>query len=79
MSEIKGQLLGIVLVVAVFGVVGGVLVTAFQASAKSIATSVQKEYNGDVDKDGKLVGTDPTSNETDNYNSIVSNDTLLTF
>ena len=79
MSEIKGQLLGIVLVVAVFGVVGGVLVTAFKASANNIATSVKKEYNGDVGKDGKLVGTDPTSNETDNYNSIVSNDTLLTF
>ena len=79
MSEIKGQLLGIVLVVAVFGVVGGVLVKAFQTSANNIATSVKKEYNGDVGKDGKLVGTDPTSNETDNYNSIVSNDTLLTF
>ena len=79
MSEIKGQLLGIVLVVAVFGVVGGVLVTAFQDSAENIATSVKKEYNGNVDEDGKLVGTDPTSNETDNYNSIVSNDTLLTF
>lgn len=74
MSEIKGQLLGIVLVVAVFGVVGGILVTAFQSSAGKIATSVQKEYDGTVE-DGKLVGTNP---EGTNF-SIISDDNLLTF
>ena len=33
MSEIKGQLLSIVLVVAVFGAVAGILFTAFKNSA----------------------------------------------
>ena len=64
MSEIKGQLLGIVLVVAVFGVVGGVLVTAFSASAEKIGSKIETD-------------TEPTAASTDNL--IVSNDELLTF
>lgn len=64
MSEIKGQLLGIVLVVAVFGVVGGVLVTAFSASAETIETKIETD-------------TEPTAASADNL--IVSNDELLTF
>jgi archaellum component FlaG (FlaF/FlaG flagellin family) len=43
MSEIKGQLLGIVLVVSVFGVVSTGLVAAFKTSAEQVATSVSKE------------------------------------
>ena len=39
MSEIKGQLLGIVLVVTIFGAVAGVLLTAFKtATAEQITT-----------------------------------------
>ena len=43
MSEIKGQLLGIVMVIAVFGAVAGVLYGAFQASAKKISDKVATE------------------------------------
>ena len=64
MSEIKGQLLGIVLVVAVFGVVGGVLVTAFSKSAETIGSKIKTD-------------TEPTAASADNL--IVSNDELLTF
>jgi len=41
MSEIKGQLLGIILVLAVFGVVLGVLTTAFQHSAETIQERIE--------------------------------------
>ena len=40
MSEIKGQLLGIVLVIAVFGAIAGVLYTAFSSSAESVKTKM---------------------------------------
>ena len=36
MSEIKGQLLGIILVIAIFGVVVGALTAAFQSTAENI-------------------------------------------
>ena len=35
MSEIKGQLLGIVLVVTIFGAVAGVLLSAFKTAAEN--------------------------------------------
>ncbi len=71
MSEIKGQLLGIVLVVAVFGAVGGMLLYAFQASAKNVATSVSEI-------DGKeITPVDPSKAAVDD--SIISNSDLLTF
>ena len=41
MSEIKGQLLGIILVLAVFGTVLGVLTTAFQHSAETIQDRIE--------------------------------------
>ncbi len=41
MSEIKGQLLGIILVLAIFGVVIGVMTTAFQHSAQTIQERVE--------------------------------------
>lgn len=40
MSEIKGQLLGIVLVVAIFGAIGAVLYTAFKTSATEVANEI---------------------------------------
>ena len=40
MSEIKGQLLGIVLVIAVFGAIAGVLYAAFTTSAESVKTKM---------------------------------------
>jgi|GEM_PF-493989 hypothetical protein len=41
MSEIKGQLLGIVLVVAVFGAISGVLVASFKAASENIAEKIE--------------------------------------
>lgn len=43
MSEIKGQILGILLVLAIFGAVSGVLVAAFKNSANNIAEKVGSE------------------------------------
>ncbi len=43
MSEIKGQLLSIVLVVAVFGAVAGVLFTAFKTSAQQVSTKITED------------------------------------
>ena len=40
MSEIKGQLLGIVLVVTIFGAVAGVLLTAFKTAAANTAEQI---------------------------------------
>jgi hypothetical protein len=71
MSEIKGQLLGIVLVVAVFGVVGGVLVTAFTKSANSIASKITEDTV--VKETEKEAGTSIV------VSSIITDDNLLTF
>lgn len=47
MSELKGQLLGIILVIAVFGVVMGLLSAAFQSSAEAISDRVESiAYTG---------------------------------
>ncbi len=43
MSEIKGQLLGILLVVAIGASVGGVLYTAFQTSATSVSNKITSD------------------------------------
>ena len=43
MSEIKGQLLGIVLVVAIFGAVAGVLLGAFKTAATNTAEKITTE------------------------------------
>ena len=78
MSEIKGQLLGIVLVVAVFGAVGGMLLYAFQSSGKSIAEKVTTIDEVTPEDPSKVtVGTIKDSSSVDN--SIISNDELLTF
>lgn len=42
MSEIKGQLLGIVLTIAVFGAVFAVLVASFKNSANSVGTKMDE-------------------------------------
>ena len=43
MSEIKGQLLGIVLVVAIFAAVGGVLLGAFKTAASNTAEKIKEQ------------------------------------
>ena len=57
MSEIKGQLLGIILVLAVFGVVIGALTAAFQHSAETIQTRVEEAatLNQSEEDDGPVV------------------------
>ena len=40
MSEIKGQLLGLVLVLGIFAIVGGILYTVFEKTAKKIGEKV---------------------------------------
>lgn len=40
MSEFKGQLLGIILVIAAFGVIGGTLVGAFSTSASNVKNQI---------------------------------------
>lgn len=42
MSEIKGQLLGIVLVVTIFGAVAGVLLSAFNTAAANTADQISE-------------------------------------
>lgn len=42
MSEIKGQLLGIILVLMVFGIVAGALTTIFTGLSNSVTSEVSK-------------------------------------
>ncbi len=76
MSEIKGQILGVVLVLAIFGAIGTVLVTAFTDNAKSVAKKISTDstptYNADSLKD--TAGTPTNLN-----NQNLSNLELLTF
>jgi type II secretory pathway pseudopilin PulG len=75
MSEIKGQLLGIVLVLAVFGVISGVLISAFQNSANKIKDEIEKI-------DGKqLTDSNEDSNNSNNGQAFFQNSysNLLTF
>ena len=62
MSELKGQLLGIILVISVFGVLLGILTAAFQHSAETIQSRVEdaaytntehEEEETDIDPNGR--------------------------
>ena len=64
MSEIKGQLLGIVLVVTIFGAVAGVLLTAFKTAAANTAEQIT---------------TEPSISEVSEAKNVVSASELLTF
>lgn len=49
MSEFKGQLLGLVLVIAIFGVITGILTTAFKSTATELADRMEDQvYYTDV-------------------------------
>ena len=48
MSEIKGQLLGIVLTIAVFGVVFAAMTAAFQKVSKSVEDKATSAVNASV-------------------------------
>jgi hypothetical protein len=45
MSEIKGQMLGMVLVLMVFGLVAGILYASFKQNANSISSQLANEGN----------------------------------
>lgn len=64
MSEIKGQLLGIVLVVTIFGAVAGVLLSAFKTAAANTAEQIT---------------TEPSISEVSEAKNVVSSSELLTF
>ena len=42
MSEIKGQLLGIIIVLAIFGIVAATLTTVFTSLSNSVSSEVTK-------------------------------------
>lgn len=50
MSEIKGQILGIVLVIAVFGMISGILYTAFQSASTTVANSITEAVDPEKNK-----------------------------
>lgn len=65
MSEIKGQILGVVLVLAIFGVVGTALYSAFKTSAENVSNSIKDESNlikKDTTTEGNKDGTENNSN-----------------
>lgn len=45
MSEIKGQLLGLLIVLAIFGVVGGSLMKAFGNTSDTIVKRVEEQVS----------------------------------
>ncbi|MFA6755650.1 MAG: hypothetical protein WCR97_04000 [Bacilli bacterium] len=69
MSELKGQLLGLILVIAVFGVIAGALITAFQNSAKSVATKIEDTGESVI----------PTTESSTESNSLIKEENLLFF
>ena len=73
MSEIKGQILGVVLVLSIFGAIGTVLVTAFKNSADSIASKITAE-----DKLIESSSTDSTK-QGQNYEKIFNDFELLKY
>ncbi len=48
MAELKGQLLGMVLVLAAFGAILGILIPAFAESAQAVNKEITVEANGSV-------------------------------
>ena len=57
MSEIKGQLLGIILVLMIFAVVSGVVASVFQNASDSITLKSEHAFDGAAET---LHYTDPT-------------------
>jgi len=48
MSEIKGQLLGMVLVLSAFGVILGVLIPNFETAANNVSKTISVDSTGSV-------------------------------
>lgn len=56
MSEIKGQLLGIILVLMVFGAVSAAMITIFNNLTKSVQEQVDEAINSSSKKQAYVVG-----------------------
>ena len=52
MGEIKGQLLGIILVIAVFGAVAGILISTFKGSAETVEEQMEEAVLKDYTPSG---------------------------
>ncbi len=48
MSEIKGQLLGIILTISIFGIVATTMATSFKKAGESIGSKVESAGNSTV-------------------------------
>ena len=48
MSELKGQLLGMILVLAAFGTILGILIPTFATSAEAVNKNITVDANGSV-------------------------------
>lgn len=70
MSEIKGQLLGIIIVLMVFAAVGGAMVTLFTNFSNSIEGTVSEVVNAELASDTSTTGTQQT---VEDQNSIAAN------
>lgn len=78
MSEIKGQILGVVLVLAIFGAIGTVLVTAFKNNANSIASKIGN-VEGGTDPDSTFIDKNKTEGTIEENNIKFDNFELLKF
>lgn len=48
MSELKGQLLGMILVLAAFGTILGILIPSFKKSAEAVNKDITTDASGSV-------------------------------
>jgi hypothetical protein len=48
MSELKGQLLGMLLVIGIFGIIWGVLSVSFQDAATDVGHQIQLEFSSET-------------------------------
>ena len=60
MSEIKGQLLGIILVLMIFAVVSGVIASVFKSASDNITLKAEHTFDG---ASSVLNYTDPTPSQ----------------
>lgn len=77
MGELKGQLLGVLLVVAIFGAIGTVLYAAFKESANTVATKIKEEPK--IENDETSNESDENTGVTNNSSANPANQGLLTF
>ncbi len=67
MAEIKGQILGVVLVLAIFGVVGGVMVYSFQNASNNIANKITDASEGTIEPVNPVDNVPGNTNESTDF------------